>query len=299
MLLERYRTYRGERLEHQSIGQLNAGCPTLEQCLGKPFKSTTLLPLHPKYIPHCKAEVLVDFAVGTPEYANMVEARRLLEDLKRYGQVPNTDLCKSSCTLNAEQTQYMIDIDMWSLLTKEEVDDILGVVKVFTLDETWKDPQRARVISWTWSVNHDLGLRIPFDLFKQCGVRHLVHEGPMAATIDGKACFNQFRYSIEVGRYHCVLTPLGWCRLNRCAMGARPSCFIADTALKVLAQPCRSKWKTYIDNLLLVGEPEIIAEDLRVVKERSIKASYTWNEDLSDPYEHIKEELELRRRAQP
>ena len=244
-------------------------------------------------MPHCKADVLLEFAVGTPEHANMAEARRLLEDISRYGQVPHTDLCKSSCTLNAEQTQYMIDIDMWSLMTKEVVDEIMGVVKIFTLDETWKDPPRARIISWTWSVNHDMGLRIPFDLFKQCGVRHLVHDGPYAATIDGEKCFNQFRYSIDVGKYHAVYTPLGWCRLNRCAMGARPSCFIADTALRVLAQPCRSKWKTYIDNLLLVGEPEVIAEDLRVVKERSEKAVYTWNEDLSDPYLLIKEELEF------
>ena len=99
----------------------------MEQCQGKKGRpQATTLPLHAKFMPHCKADVLLEFAVGTPEHANMAEARRLLEDISRYGQVPHTDLCKSSCTLNAEQTQYMIDIDMWSLLTKEEVEDILG-----------------------------------------------------------------------------------------------------------------------------------------------------------------------------
>jgi hypothetical protein len=253
----------------------------------------TTLPLQPKFIPHCLTHVLVDMAVGTPEELPMQQARRVLEELTAYGQVPDTDFSRSSCTLTVEQTQHMLDIEMWTKLTAAEVDEILGVVKVFTRDEPWKDPPRARVISWTWSVNHDLGLRIPFDLFKQCGVRHLVHAGPLGATIDGKHAFNQFKYSVQVGMYHCVLTPLGWCRLNRAAMGARPSCFVSDTALRVLAQPCRSVWKTYVDNLLLVADRETLKADIETVRDRAKRARYTFNEDLTDPDALISEELEF------
>jgi hypothetical protein len=254
---------------------------------------TTALPLQPKYIPHCLTHVLVDLAVGTPEELPMLKAKEVLEELIAYDQVPDTDFSKSSCTLTAEQTQHMIDIEMWTKLTAEEVAEIRGVVKVFTNDEPWKNPPRARVISWTWSVNHDLGLRIPFDLFKQCGVRHLVHGGPLGATIDGKHAFNQFKYSIQVGMFHCVQTPLGWCRLNRAAMGARPSCFISDTALRVLAQPCRSVWRTYVDNLLLVADRETLRADLELVRERAEKARYTFNEDLTNIDALINEEIEF------
>ena len=129
-------------------------------------------------------------------------------------------------------------------------------------------------------------------------VRHLVHKGCVAAAIDGKSAFNQFTYSVDVGMYHCVLTPLGWCRVDRCAMGARPSCFVSDTALKVMAEPAESHQTTYIDNLLLVPETEnldvgqsILRKDLRLVKERARRVAYTFNEDLSDEESLIREEL--------
>ena len=293
-LLERFRGYKGTKVEHGAIENRNAGMPTINDCLGaKQSPKGTVLPLQPKPIDNCLTHVLVDMAVGTPEELNMETARQVLEEISMYANVPATDHRRSSCTLNKEQVQYMIDIGMWSLLTPEEEEHIKGVVKIFTVDEVWKDPPRARVISWTWSINHDLGLKIPFDMFKQCGVRHLVHDGPLGVTIDGKSCFTQFKYSIDVGLFHAVWTPLGWCRLNRAAMGARPSCFVADTILRVLAQPCESKWKTYVDNLLMVGSRDTLRKDIETVKERAERARYTFNEDLDDPDSLITDELEF------
>ena len=296
-LLQRFRGYKGTKVEYGAIGNRNAGLPTLDDCLGakqsKANNRGTILPLQPKPITSCHTHVLVEMAVGTPEELNMETARRVLEDVSMYANVPPVDLKRSSCTLNKEQVQYMIDIGMWSLLTPEEEKRIKGIVKIFTNDEHWKDPPRARVISWTWSINQDLGLKIPFEMFKQCGVRHLVHDGPLGCTIDGKSCFTQFKYSIDVGDYHAVWTPLGWCRLNRCAMGARPSCFVADTILRVLAQPCESKWKTYVDNLLMVGPRDTLRKDIALVKDRAEQARYIFNEDLDDPDALISEELEF------
>ena len=137
-------------------------------------------------------------------------------------------------------------------------------------------------------------MRPKFTLFNQAGVRHLVHEGTRAVTIDGKSAYNQFCYSIEVGMYHCVYTPLGWCRVKRAAMGARPSAFIADTCLGVLAEKCRSLTKTYIDNLLLIHtDDDVLIKDLQDVKERADYVNYTFNEDLNDPASLIKSELEF------
>jgi hypothetical protein len=241
-----------------------------------------------------KIEVFVEFSIGTPKELAMKEAARVLRDVTRYKGVPKVELFRSSCTLNKEQVQYLVDIGFWSFLSEDDMKDIKGVCKVFTNDEPWKDPPRARVITWTWTVNLDMSLKIPFELFNQATTRHLVHEGPMGATIDGKSAFNLFAYSFGVSMYHCVHTPLGWCRINRSAMGARPSCFVADTALGVLAEGVETKCsKTYVDNLLLVAPAEMLRRDLMHVKGRADKAGYIFNEDFSDLDKLIREELEF------
>ncbi len=143
-LLRRYSTYKGTKLDRSVIGYRNAGCPSLEDCLGKRSMVTTL-PLQPKYIDHCLTDVLVDLAMGTPEEVPMKKAREILEELAAYDQVPATDLRKSSCTLTKEQTQYMIDVGMWTKLTAEEVAEIRGIVKIFTRDELWKTIRTVRL----------------------------------------------------------------------------------------------------------------------------------------------------------
>ena len=57
----------------------------------------------------------------------------------------------------------------------------------------------------------------------QMNTRFLVHEGSVAATIDGTAAYSQLPYSKDVSMYMCVKTPLGWMRVVRAAMGARPT----------------------------------------------------------------------------
>jgi len=124
-------------------------------------------------------------------------------------------------------------------------------------------------------------------------VRHLVWEGSHAATVDGKAAFNQFLYEEDVPMYHCVNTELGWAKILRAAMGARPSCFVSDTALAVLAAKATSKWRTYIDNLILIGVPDVLRDDLGEVRDRAEYARYTFNEDMSDLDALIKTRLEF------
>jgi hypothetical protein len=253
----------------------------------------TKLPLQTKPLGAVNNPGMTKLAKGTEQEVSWAEAVRILESGARYSSVPAPELHRSSCALTAEQTQYNIDIGFWQLLTPGQMKEIKGVCKVFTRDEVWKDPPRARVITWTWSVNQDMGMRIPFDLFNQSKVRFLVHEGDEAACVDGKAAFNQFCYSVEVGMYHCVNTPLGWCMVRRSAMGARPTCFVADTALAVLASHSRCVWKTYVDNLLFIGPNADLRADLVRLKERAEMANYTFNEDLDDIDGLIRTELEF------
>ena len=283
---------RGQSLPHSVIGKRNCGLPTLADCVGKKPSGTTL-PLQPKPLRPVNTPKMTKLSRGTTFELSWEEAAKILEEHSRYRNVPKAEPHRSTCTLDANQTQYLLDIDFWELLTPEQVAEIQGICKVFTRDETWKDPPRARIITWAWSVNQDLGMRINFDLFNQCKTRHLVHEGELAACVDGKAAFNQFCYSVEVGMYHCVHTPLGWVRVKRCAMGARPSCFVADTALGVLAAHSKCVWKTYIDNLLLIGNKEALVTDLVELKRRADFAEYTFNEDLSDPIKLVMHELEF------
>lgn len=283
---------RGRKLPHSVIGKRNCGLPSFADCAGIKH-GPTKLPLQPKPLDPVVTSKMGKLSLGTKVELTWEECRKILEEPGRYRNVPKAELNRSSCTLNAEQTQYLIGIDFWELLTPEQVKEIMGVCKVFTRDETWKNPPRARIITWTWTVNQDEGMRVQFDLFNQSQVRHLVHEGEQAASIDGKAAFNQFCYTVEVGMYHCVHTPLGWCRVKRSAMGARPSCFVANTALDVLAAHSRTVFKTYIDNLLFVGKTDDLVHDLEKVRERAAFANYTFNEDLSNPSELIHQELEF------
>ncbi len=172
----------------------------------------------------CLVDVVVDYSKGTVLEPPMKEVDRLLNDGSRYSGVPPVDLNKSSCTLNAEQTQYMISIGFWTLLTESEIEDIKGICRVFTIDELFKDPARARVISWAWSVNQDPTMKVPFEMFNQLMTRFLVHQGPAAVCADAKANYNQLGLSVDVGNYHVVKTPLGWARINRSCMGATPTC---------------------------------------------------------------------------
>jgi hypothetical protein len=293
-MLVRLAKVRGSKTGHAVTGDYNCGCPTLAECAGlRGAKRGTSLPLQTKRITNTITERLVELSEGTPFTMSMKEAARFLRDASRYSSVPDPELWRSSCNLSAEQVRHQIDIGFWVLLTDAETKEIRGICKVFTKDEDWKEPPRARVITWTWSVNQDLGTRPPFDLFNQGEVRHLVWEGSHAASVDGKAAFNQFLLEGEVPMLHCVNTELGWCKITRSAMGGRPSCFISDTALRVIAAKSISTWKTYVDNLLLVGIPDVLREDLGVVRDRAEYADYTFNEDMSDIDALIKTRLEF------
>lgn len=284
---------RGAKRGHPVTGDYNCGCPSLAECAGLPAVRGTKLQLQSKAIMNVSTARLVELSEGTPFEMSMPEAARFLRDATRYASVPAPELWRSSCTLTKEQVRHQIDIGFWVLLTDPETKKIRGICKVFTKDENWKDPPRARVVTWTWSVNQDLGMRPAFELFNQGEVRHLVWEGSHAACVDGKAAFNQFLYEEDVSMYHCVNTELGWCKILRAAMGARPSCFVSDTALGVIAAKSKSVWKTYIDNLLLVGVPEVLRDDLGEVRDRAEYANYTFNEDLSDLDALIKTRLEF------
>ena len=243
------------------------------------------LPLQTKEITVCDIMKFIELSIGTPLEAVMRETARVLIDVVRYSRVPPPELYKSTCTLSQPQVEFLFRIGHWVLLADDEIDNIKGVLKIFTIDELFKVPPRARVISWAWSVNQDLSFAIPIDMFKQCKVRFLVWKGSHLAVADGKAAFNQYEYSYPVSMYHCVKTCLGWARATRACMGARGSVAVTDTSLRVLACPTvvESFPVSYVDNLGLFGVPTELRKDIATVRNRAEFTGYTFNEDLSDP----------------
>jgi hypothetical protein len=219
-------------------------------------------------------------------------AWRILNDGSAYDQVPlPPDLSESTCSLTPEQVQYMRDIEFWRKLEPHEIEKIKGVCKIFTIEEWFKTPPRARLITWTWSINLDPGLRVKFDMFPQMLTRFLVWTGNRAICIDGKSAFNQYPLRGDVPYWYAIKTgpgPGDWDVAQRSAMGARPTCFVADTTLRVLAHPIKSAHATYIDNLFMGGQIADLLESGMTVRQRSEQCNYVWNEDLSDIAELIK-----------
>ena len=282
------------KLPHHVIGHRNCGAPTAEDVLGRRGSTTrTSLPLQPKPLPTLDPDAILRLAEGTPLAAQMQEAWRLLNDASRYAGVPPVNLEDSSCSLSSAQVEYMRDIGFWTRIPADQVAKIRGVCRIFTIEEWFKNPPRARVISWAWTVNQDLSLKVKFNMFPQMLTRFLVWTGPRAVCIDGKSAFNQYPLSEEVGLLHAIHTASGWHRPTRSAMGARPTCFVADTSLRVLAQPIRSSHATYIDNLFMGDSPEELIRSTEIVRDRSAQCGYTWNEDLSDIPSLVKEEVEF------
>jgi hypothetical protein len=232
-------------------------------------------------------------AKGTSFELSWEEARKLLQDPARYCKVPPAELHRSTCTLTAEQTRHMINVEFWELLTDDEIENILGICKVFTRDEDWKDPPRARVITWTWTVNLDMSMKPKFALFNQSQVRHLVHRGNHAATYDGKSAFSLWVYD-GVEMYYCIKTPLGWVKNKRLSMGSRPAAFISEISMQILAAKSKSFTATYVDNGINIDDDvEVLVTDLLEVKRRADYGDYTFNEDFTNVRNLISQELEF------
>jgi hypothetical protein len=280
----------GASVPHSVIGHRNAGCPTWEDVMWT--DGTSPLPMHAAEIGAVDVQLLVDMARGTKHAFQMSQAAAFLRDPAVF-RGTDVDYSDAACSLTEDQVSIMIERGFYELLDKDEAPK--GVVRVFLIPEPWKSPPRQRVIHWTYSINA-LNERVkpPLELISQRHTRFLVHKGSFAISIDGKAAFNQFPNSKEVGLYQCITTPMGWAWLKRMAMGSRFACFVADVTLRVLSDGCQSEPVTYIDNLHMANDSEeTLVDDVGLVGRRSIEARYTWNEDLSDPKKLIAHEVEF------
>jgi hypothetical protein len=194
--------------------------------------------------------------------------------------------------MQPHHVQKMKDNHYWEEVPDDE--EILGVVRVFLVPEPHKEPPRWRVIHWTYTVNlgeNDTEVHLP----NMHDARRSVHDGDLAYAVDVKGCFNQFPYGKRVRNLFCLRNPEDgkWYRLMRLAMGQRQACYIAQTALSVLAHPLQVSPLKYIDNLKAAGEARALWRDLDLLRERAIEAGITFNEDLSKPGELIKPVVEF------
>lgn len=295
--------------------------PTWDEVKGKKRSyEPTKLPIQPKEIGSVSLAVLLRLAKGTPEEEDMIESWRQLCDPQYYVTVDGVKLSDSRCSLTAEQVDHMIKIKHWAPLTAEQVKRIKGVCRIFTVDEIWKG--RARLISWTYTINQAEDLKPEFDMFHQHQVRFFVHEGNYGYSIDGRAAFQQLEYDAGptvaeyrkslapegettpvvdgddagdgVSLYHCVLTCKGWVRLCRGSMGSRGMPKACHTCLKVLTSNVRSSKVDYVDNTAGANNSKLqLVEDLEGIRERAAEANYTFGEDLTKPMALIKTEIEL------
>jgi hypothetical protein len=250
--------------------------------------------MHAVAIGKVNLDALLGLAAKTRLEEDSIKAVRFLRDPTCFTGIADFNPADSSCSLNLEQVQLMIDRGFY---VKVAIGDKMrGVVRAFMIPEPWKVPPRQRVIHWTYSINAlDDQVRPALTLLSQRDVRFLVWSGSHGVSIDGKAAFNQFPNSKEVGLYQCIQTPLGWVWLAVMAMGVRYACFVAEITLRVICLPCRCSNKPYIDNVHLGGSPDDLMTDLAIIRERSGPScvNYTWNEDLSDPSSLIKEVVDF------
>lgn len=250
--------------------------------------------MHAVEISKVNLDALLEAARGTALEDDTVRAVGFLRDPACFTGIGPFVASDSSCSLDREQVQLMIDRGFY---VKVQTGDVKkGVARAFMIPEPWKVPPRRRVIHWTYSINAlDEQVRPSLTLLSQRDVRFLVWAGTHGVSIDGKAAFNQFPNSKEVGLHQCIDTALGWVWLAVLAMGVRYACFVAEITLRVICLPCRCSNKSYIDNVHLAGSPEALKADLSAIRERSgpLCINYTWNEDLTDPDSLIKEEVDF------
>ena len=257
----------------------------------------TTLPLNTaKTVSTVSLPVLMRQAMGTKDEADMKETMRQLTDMTWYAPVEagGVNLADSRCSLTGEQVDMMVRNGFWKPFTGAKFGrKPKGVCRIFTVDELWK--KRARVISWTFTINGTPGMKPDMELYLQQQVRHLVWYGDVAASIDGKSAFNQLGLDDDVGEFFCVLTERGWMQICRAPMGSRGAPKAAHTILNVISNPMKSIKVTYIDNLLGIGQKDNLQllRDLEVVRDRGKEANYTFNEDLSDLEALIKEQVEF------
>lgn len=289
------RRHRGQKLKHHVIGRRHNGMPTWEEVRGtKRSYERSKLPIQPKQIGEVRLTALLGLAKGTPEEEDMIESWRQLCDPSYYVTVDGVRLGDSRCSLTADQVDHMIEIGHWVPLSPEEVEHIKGVCRIFTVDEVWKG--RARLITWTYTINQAEGLKPELELFHQHQVRFFVHQGDCGYSIDGTAAFQQLPIeSTEVSLYHCVLTCKGWVRMVKGCMGSRGMPKAAHTVLQVITSGVKSAKINYIDNHAAANYRANgqLVRDLISVRDRAEKANYTFGEDLSEPSALIKTEIEL------
>jgi hypothetical protein len=239
----------------------------------------------------CDTEVLVSMARNTKNEEDMVESHNWLVNAGMYGPVPPALLHDARMSLLPSEFEKVVADGFYSSHHRDS--PILGVVRVFSIPEVFKTPPRARVINWTFTINAWEAGKPTFKLSTQADVRRSVYDGDYAFSIDGKAAFNQFAYGEKVKNYVCTSYKGQWYHLNRLAMGQRQAVKISDTAIRVLAEPCKTTHYSYVDGLKHAGSVEDLTSDLRLLDQRSKLVHYTWNEDLTRPAELISEVVEF------
>jgi hypothetical protein len=230
-------------------------------------------------------------ARGTAIEGDMAESHNWLVDASMYDPVPPASPNDARMGLLAPEFDQVVADGFYS--PHPPGSPIRGVVRVFSIPEMFKTPPRARVINWTFTINSWEKGKPEFKLATQTMIRRSVHDGDFAFSIDGKAAFNQFAYGDQVKSYVCTQFRGKWYHLNRLAMGQRQAVKISDTAIRVLAEPCKTVHYSYVDGLKHAGSYQDLTDDLRLLKDRSAAVNYTWNEDLSKPEGLIKDVVEF------
>jgi len=163
-----------------------------------------------------------------------------------------------------------------------EDDEIRGLSNVFTVPEVAK-ARRRHILE---PLLNDSMTAADFDdvsLPTFSSIRHSI--GEYALQFDAAAFYDQFPLSPSVSSFFSFVTPSGSWRYTRLPMGFRPACFIAQTAMEVLADVDVPGVKVfvYIDNVLFSSDcPSSLERAAAIFKERCSSANVTLNDEAND-----------------
>jgi hypothetical protein len=247
----------------RTVRHHNHGCPSSADLGLKRPRDAQPLPLQNTDVGPANCPVIAAMAsfLGPDAASAWSLAERYLTKASSYAPVPSLPpaqrlpLWRRTFSFAREQLAQLLNMRSAKQLTDGEVP--IALCHIFGNDELWKIPPRARVITDTFILNLYLrGSHPPTKLSSQLENRHSVFDGPRGLALDMKAWFAHFELSDEVSFLCCFKYAGAWYRWVRLPMGLFVACYVAQTALRILAAytlavlgESRRRTLAYIDNV--------------------------------------------------
>ena len=250
-------------------------------------------PIQAKYVRKIDKKVLHELAQADEVLKNeWTRAESWLNSTENYAEVAPTSKEKKMARvrMNAQRFGEYCKAELC-----EEVpngaEKAGGYTRLFLCPEDERVPPRFRVISHCVSANQ-IKKTEDFSLPKLDEILGLAEEHPFAVTMDMTAFFNQFELSEDVRKIFSFFRGPRRFQHTRLPMGFRQACFVAQTAMRILAKRAVSETgvsaKIHIDNIVMFGSKEAVEKAAKIFIDDCQLAGATIGEVQTTPCTKIK-----------